>query len=117
MSSEFFNKSFRAALACLDLLIEVALLSGLGTCGAVPRPGLSTEGTAGGRSVSSRSDKSPLGIGGFVSESLTWFTGMFCPGTKFVVIFRLRLTSPVGVNIIYDLGPGACPTTTSSVTG
>ena len=102
---------FGIALACLDLLTEVALLSGLGTLGTVLRPGLFTEGTTGCTSVSSRSGKSPLGIGGFISESLTGFTGMLCPGPRFLVIFRLHLTSPVGVDIIYDLGPGARPTT------
>ena len=96
---------FGAALARLDLRTEVALLSGLGTVGTVPRPGLSTEGTTGCASVSSRSGKSPLGIRGFVSESLTGFTGMLCPGPRFLVMFRLRLTSPVGVDIIYNLGP------------
>ena len=91
---------FGTALARLDLRTEVALLSGLRTLGTVPRPGLSLEGTTGFRSVSSLSGKSPLGIGGFVSESLTGFTGMLCPGPRFLVIFRLRLTSPVGVDII-----------------
>ena len=91
---------FGTALARLDLRTEVALLSGLGTLGTVPRPGLSLEGTTGFTSVSSRSGKSPLGIGGFVSESLTGFTGMLCPGPRFLVIFQLRLTSPVGVDII-----------------
>ena len=33
------------------------------------------------------------------------------PGPRFLVIFRLRLISPVGVDIIHDLGPGARPTT------
>ena len=45
----------RVPLACLDLLTEVALLSGLGTRGTVPRPELSTEGTTGCTSVYSRS--------------------------------------------------------------
>ena len=67
MSSKFLNQSFLgAALARLDLWTEVALLSGLGTRGTVPRPGLSLEGTTGCTSMSSRSGKSPLGIGGFV---------------------------------------------------
>ena len=102
---------FGAALTRLDLRTEVALLSGLKTCGTVPRPGLSLEGTTGCTSVSSRSGKSPLGIGEFVSESLTRFSGMLCPGSRFLVIFWLRLTSPVVVDIIYNLGTGARPTT------
>ena len=94
-------------MALLHLLTIVALVSGLGMGGTVPRPRLSTGCT----SVSSCSGKSPLGIGGFISESLTGLTGMSCPGQRFLVIFLLCLTGPVGVDIIYDLGPGARPTT------